>query len=400
MSGQRVGRWSALGVAAVIVAAVVVTAGFPSGVAAEQAASFQLVNLRRPDGERVALADPDVIRVDDTWYLYGTSSSDGFEVWSSTDLATWTYGGLAWSKQPGAWYGDTTLLWAPEVFAAADGSFWLYYTASQRIGVAKASGPLGPFVDQLDHPLVGNGYGGVGDGELSGGSALLDDLDDKAIDAEFFVASDGSSYLYFSQTTPFSEVAVLPMADAVTPAAASPTVVLGWEGNLETWEWWVREGPVVIERDGTFHLMYSGFDFASTCYSVGVATSDDPMGPFVRRPDNPILSDDPAVGFYGPGHHSVVDDGQGALRAYFHVQDDEAYDGTRSTGWSPLVFGADGRIDILAPGDTQGVDPACLSQPGPIPTTTSTTTAPPPSTVPDGLAPPARALPGRPAYAG
>jgi beta-xylosidase len=402
-AAARHGVWRRRGVVAIVaatfgVALAPVTA--EGGRTTTPEPSFERLDVRRPDGTPVALADPDVMEVDGTWYLSGTTSTDGFELWSSTDLTTWTYEGLAWTPTPGSWNDGQRGYWAPDLFAAPDGAFWLTYTANQRIGVAKATSPTGPYVDQLEHPLVGNGYGGVGDGKLSGGTGLFDDLDDKAIDADLFQASDGSLYLYFAQQTPFSQLSVLPMSDPTTPVGA-PVTALPWEGALETWEWWIREAPHVIEHDGTIHLMYSGHDYASSCYSVGVATASDPLGPFTRRADNPILSDDPDRGFYGPGHHTVTDDGQGGLTAVFHVKESGDYGSARVPGRSPLVFDEAGQIDILAPGNTAGIDPTCLRPTG-APTTTTTTSD---TTVPTGAPaspapPPATPMPGAAAYTG
>lgn len=71
------------------------------------------------------------------------------------------------------------------------------------------------------------------------------------------------------------------------------------------------EGPWVIRRGGMYYLFYSGNMFDSqgpngTCfYSVGVARSASPTGPFVKRGD-PILHASVPNRFTGPGHCSVV----------------------------------------------------------------------------------------------
>src|SRR6476469_9794818 len=54
-------------------------------------------------------ADPDVILVDGTYYLYPTTHGHGYDVWTSTDLVNWKPRGSVF-KAP---YGGA---WAPDVF--------------------------------------------------------------------------------------------------------------------------------------------------------------------------------------------------------------------------------------------------------------------------------------------
>ena len=47
----------------------------------------------------VEIADPSVLRHDGVYYLYGTSApSEGFRVWSSTDLVHWEAHPLAFRE--------------------------------------------------------------------------------------------------------------------------------------------------------------------------------------------------------------------------------------------------------------------------------------------------------------
>ena len=103
-----------------------------------------------------AAADPSVIRVNDTYYLYPTSSWDRIECWSSEDFGSWTYEGAVWGPaDEGSWNDQG--LWAPDVLPY-EGHYYLYYTANQRIGVAVADSPTGPFEDVYDHPFIGGEY--------------------------------------------------------------------------------------------------------------------------------------------------------------------------------------------------------------------------------------------------
>src|SRR5262245_21155712 len=69
------------------------------------------------------IADPDVIRIDGTWYLYATNTQIDFEVWTSDDLAIWRSGGKVWTPTPGSWNQARNLggAWAPHVQATPEG---------------------------------------------------------------------------------------------------------------------------------------------------------------------------------------------------------------------------------------------------------------------------------------
>jgi beta-xylosidase len=317
---------------------------------------YEMLDLSRPDGtDEVALADPSVVKVEDTWYLYGTTDAEGFEMWSSTDLERWTYGGVVWKPTVGTWNekdpNGSGGYWAPEVHVNERG-VWLYYTSNVRIGVARADSPEGPFIDALDHPLIGNGYGGVGDGDLPDSeSTIVGNFDDRAWDAWLYEHSDGAQYLYFSAMTPFSEMRVIPLVDEVTPADVEPTVVVAAEGHLDTWEGWVREGPAVVEHEGVLHLTYSGNSWSNDCYSVGVATATDPLGPFTRDDSNPIIATDADSEFYAPGHNSLVEGPNGELLAFLHVKVDDVLFGERRPMYAPVSFD-DGALRFVDPPST------------------------------------------------
>ena len=144
-------------------------------------------------------ADPDVILVDGTYYLYPTTHGHGYDAWTSTDLVNWKPRGSVF-KAP---YGGA---WAPDVFhnKRGDGKFYLYYTDSEpdapphgpfgkRIGVAVSDSPLGPFEDKK---------------VLAAGS----------IDAHLFQDDDGRYYLYYVEIVDGFKIFVQRMSDPLTKA--------------------------------------------------------------------------------------------------------------------------------------------------------------------------------------
>lgn len=249
-------------------------------------------------------ADPSVIRVGDTYYMYPTSTSLAVECWSSKDMESWSYEGVVWEpSSPDGW--NNQLIWAPDVFPYEE-KYYLYYSANLLIGVAVADEPTGPFVDVYSHPFIGDGYGNMAS---------------TAIDANAFLDDDGSLYIYCSCHTsigslPAAAICVSPMTDPVTVTGdwqRAPMPGLNWE---TLW----NEGPWTFKHGDTYYLMYSGSGANTPFYAIGYATAKDPLGPFEKYFWNPILKTDWGAEFYGPGHNSVVKDENGTMWIFYHTK--------------------------------------------------------------------------------
>ena len=78
------------------------------------------------------IADPYILFYNDTYYAYGTSRADGFEVYSSKDLKSWERSSrLALSKEDS--YGDKWF-WAPEVYyVEKDKKFYMFYSVEEHV---------------------------------------------------------------------------------------------------------------------------------------------------------------------------------------------------------------------------------------------------------------------------
>jgi GH43 family beta-xylosidase len=251
----------------------------------------------------IDIADPCVIRASDgVYYLYGTSARDGFRVWSSPDLVHWTaHENKAFQRTDSSWGHE--FFWAPDVHEVK-GEFYLYYSClgpvggghdSHRICVAKSKSPLGPFVD-VRAPLL--------------------DVDYATIDADAFLDPDtGKSYLYFAKDHSEnvlpnghheSHLYVVPLGDDLVSVVGQPKLCIKpdqpWEGDVDEDRW--NEGPLVMKYHDTYVMMYSAHVFSSPNYSVGFATAKDPLGPWTKSRENPVLKRTPRVS--GPGHNSVV----------------------------------------------------------------------------------------------
>lgn len=231
------------------------------------------------------IADPDVLQIGDTYYLYATTHGRGYDVYVSKDLVRWKNKGLAFNDpRRGAW--------APDLFhhERGDGKIYLYYTDTagttnqfgrrvKQVGVAVADSPLGPFVDQA---VLATG----------------------AIDGHIFQDDDGKLYFYYVEIEGGFKIFAQEME--------SPTKLKGERIEIirptEPWEMasgHVTEGPFLLKRGDTYYMMYSGSGADSRFYAIGYATSKSPLGPFVKNPGNPIVRGGGNI--IGPGHHCVVE---------------------------------------------------------------------------------------------
>ncbi|MBP2366623.1 family 43 glycosylhydrolase [Pseudonocardia parietis] len=236
----------------------------------------------RPIGGRALdghYADPSITVSDGTYYLYPTTDGEGaadasFTVWSSTDLVNWRPRGEVLELGPDVQWADS-LAWAPEI-AEKDGRWYLYYTAEEKIGVAVADSPTGPFRD-IGRPLITENPGGRG----------------VPIDPAVVAGPDGTRYLYWGN----GQGQMVPLnPDMVSFDPAKIQVLSGLDQ--------FGEGLDVEIRAGTWHVTWSIGDFRSEDYRVGYATAPGPAGPFTNH--GVILEKDLETGVRGPGHGSPL----------------------------------------------------------------------------------------------
>ena len=257
--------------------------------------------------------DPDLLEVDGTWYAYATNDAESnVQVASSTDLRTWTALPDALPELPD-WVevGDT---WAPEV-TAIDGGYVLYFTAysnvafRQCIGVATAEHPAGPFTAT---PAADGGHGMlVCPGEEGG-----------AIDASTFLDDDGTRYLLWKNDGNCCRldtwISDAPLSADGLALAGEPIRLLKqdqpWEGDLV-------EAPTLLERGGSYVLLFSGNGYRSAEYAVGYATAPAIAGPWTKHDGPWVTTETFDYELIGPGGQDVVVTADGEYLA-FHGWDD------------------------------------------------------------------------------
>ena len=247
--------------------------------------------------------DPDVILVGQTYYAYATNSVAGnIQIIESTELTHWTAVGNALPHLP-AW-AEPHYTWAPAVVAIG-GTYVLYYAANaagsgkECVSVATASQAQGPFVDRSTAPLECQ--------PALGGS----------IDPASFIDTNGSLYLLWKSGGPGSSKIWSEQLDPAGTAFASgatPTVLLV---PAQPWEAGTVEAPDMLTAAGRYYLFFSGNNWDSANYGVGVATCTGPLGPCSDSSSSPMLSS--GQGVAGPGGESVFADTTGAYWIAFHA---------------------------------------------------------------------------------
>ncbi len=243
------------------------------------------------------IGDPYIIKYEDRYYVTATGDGNGYDLYSSDNLMDWNQEGRIFSSSSKEGWVRSSL-WQPQLVIGDDGLFYLYYCGqnddrSLRIGVAVSESITGPYKDALGRPLLPYNIA--------------------TIDPNLFVDEDGSKYLYFSRDCSenlvdgyhTSQLYCIAM-DSYTQIKEDndPTLLVtpdqDWELQNGDYRW--NEGPDMIRKGDTYYLFYSGGFYGDATYSIGCATSDSPMGPFVKYENNPLIASTDEVS--GPGNNS------------------------------------------------------------------------------------------------
>ncbi len=236
-------------------------------------------------------ADPEILYSEKTkrYYIYPTSdgftgwAGNYFKVFSSADLTDWKEEGVMLDLPKQVSWANRNA-WAPcivEKKINGQYKYFYYFTAAQKIGVAVADEPTGPFVDS-GKPLVAEKPAGI-----KGGQEIDPDV--------FTDPQTGKSYLYWGNG--YMAVAEL-NEDMISFKTASPQIIK----VDKTY----REGTYVFYRKGTYYFVWSEDDTRSPNYRVRYGTSTSPAGPLTIPADNIALQKNEAAGIYGAGHNSVI----------------------------------------------------------------------------------------------
>lgn len=236
-------------------------------------------------------ADPEVMYSHKTGKYYIYPTSDGFNNWSgyyfktfsSTDLVHWNDEGIILTLGKDVSWANRNA-WAPCIIEKnIDGQYkyFYYFTAAQKIGVAIADNPTGPFRD-LGRPLIDQLPPGV-----KGGQNIDPDV--------FTDPHTGRSYLYWGN----GFMAGVELNADMTSIKPETLTILNPGTTF-------REGTEVFFRNGRYYFLWSENDTRDADYRVRYGMAASPLGPIQPVGDNLILAKDAASGVYGTGHNCVL----------------------------------------------------------------------------------------------
>ncbi|MBN2485148.1 MAG: glycoside hydrolase family 43 protein [Bacteroidales bacterium] len=308
----------------------------------------------------IEFGDPFILKASDgKYYMTGTGGvSDGFKLYSSTDLINWTDEGRIYQGNT-----DTSWcvanFWAPELYEV-NGKFYLVYSADWRenptnelenfrIGIATADNPKGPYTDIHNRPIFDPAYPVI-DGNLYfendkvylyySRCCYKNPVESEVADwarAQGMFTEIEESWVYGVELAPdFSGIIGEPVL-LLRPPLSMDDKQAEWESRSVTANEVNRrwtEGSFIFKDKNTYFMMYSANYFGGQYYAVGYATSKSPLGPFVKAANNPILQKNTETGgiVTGTGHNSVTwaPDGKTMLCVY--------HGRTSKTGDNRVVF--------------------------------------------------------------
>jgi len=236
-------------------------------------------------------ADPDVLFAEKTGKYYIYPTSDGFHNWggyyfktfSSDNLVDWKDEGIILNlREDVSWANHNA--WAPcivEKKMNGEYKYFYYFCGRQKIGVAVADNPEGPFIDSGE-PLINWKPEGITRGQ--------------EIDPDVFTdPKTGKSYLFWGN----GYMAGAELNDDMVSLKMNTMKVMTPDDTF-------REGVYVIYREGTYYFMWSEDDTRSPNYKVRYATSKSPLGKLTIPENNIVIQKDLEKGILGTGHNSAI----------------------------------------------------------------------------------------------
>ena len=261
----------------------------------------------------VPIGDPTFVKGDDGYfYLYSSEEVRGMPIMRSANLTDWKQIGIVFSdarrpKLDGMTEGG---LWAPDVSRLGD-RYIMYYAYAPAnsvdgwghgIGVAEADRPEGPWTDK---------------GRLFLGGEIGVKW---SIDPCFVHEDDGSNWLLWGSY--YGIWAIELSADGLSVKPGAEKVHLAGKDGYGI------EGAMIHKKDGKYYLFLShGGTEYNEHYKLGVAVSDNLLGPYLTKAGKSVADGAPVDfflaagnGFISPGHCSeIFTDKNGTDWVFYHA---------------------------------------------------------------------------------
>lgn len=128
--------------------------------------------------------------------------------------------------------------------------------------------------------------------------------------------------------------------ESPTKLATAQVLLSSPDYDWERVDYWVNEGPAVLQHDGKIYLTYSA-SATGECYCMGmlsIEADQELLNPRAWKKERlPVLKTDRAKGLFGPGHNSFTkaENGEDVMiyhaRQYDEITGDPLYDPNRHT---------------------------------------------------------------------
>ncbi|CAM4381391.1 family 43 glycosylhydrolase [Paenibacillus xylanexedens] len=249
-----------------------------------------------PTFKNVSVHDPSVIKVDDTFYIFGSH----LQVAKSKDFLNWdlvasgvtdnnpVVPNVTKEFAEALEWAQTDTLWAADVIQLADGRFYMYYNACKgdsprsALGIAVADNIEGPYKDQ--GILLKSGMWD----QISEDGTIYDaTIHPNVVDPDVFYDKNGKLWMVYGSYS--GGIFILEM-DATT---GKPLPDQGYGKKLTGGNHSRIEAPYMLYSPETdyyyLYLSYGGLG-ADGGYNIRVARSQTPDGPFLDAEGNDMIN--------------------------------------------------------------------------------------------------------------
>lgn len=288
-------------------------------------------------------ADPTVKKFGNTYYIYATTdgvmlASGEPQVWVSNDFVNWFNYELNLPKPK-----NTVNCWAPDVLQGPDGKFY-YFNGNCENGCNifgyVADNPIGPWqIMNNGNPIIPAGTGAA---------------NYPSLDAQYLLDGDTALYAYYG-TWAVNNGGLGCAKISTTDFTTIESAFLIPPDQLPD----VFEAAYPLKRNNKYILMYSAGDCRYSSYRVRYSHSNSPTGPFTpgitnqTGEQNTILETNSDKTVDGPGHHSVLADGDNYFIVYHrHDNPNSAGGEFRQICADSMIFENDSTIRRIEPSHT------------------------------------------------
>ncbi|HKL79927.1 MAG TPA: glycoside hydrolase family 43 protein [Mobilitalea sp.] len=256
----------------------------------------------------INIRDPFVLPYEGKYYMYGTRGAtcwgecDGFDVYISDDLTTWSNPIEAFHKPEGFWADRN--YWAPEVHRYK-GSFYAFvsFKSADRCRgtqILKSNSPIGPFELHSDGPVTPAHW--------------------ECLDGTFYLDADGQPYMIFCHEwvqVKDGQMCAVKLSLDLKAAISEPFLLFtasepDWTRGVKNGPNFVTDGPYVYQQDpNSLLLLWSSF--SDDGYAQAIARSES------GQVDGPWKHDKELLYSKDGGHGMIFRSNEGQLYLTLHT---------------------------------------------------------------------------------